>query len=81
MMTATEWRESFIKSMIEDIIDEKPKMIIRRLQNDNAFAIYIKINDTDAFMYSSNMRGIVPIQSLKFPNFRVLIDACLKITK
>lgn len=44
-------------------------------------AIYVKINDTDVFMYSSNMRGIVPIQSLKFPNFRILMDARLKIIK
>ena len=47
MITATELRESFIKSMTEDIIDERPKMIIRRLQNDNAFAIYIKIKSKD----------------------------------
>ena len=47
MMTAAEWRESFIKSMIKDIIDEKPKMIIRRLQNDNAFVIYIKVKSKD----------------------------------
>lgn len=47
MMTAAELREYFIKSMTEDIIDEKPKMIIRRLQNDNAFAIYIKIKSKD----------------------------------
>ena len=47
MMTTTELREYFIKSMTEDIINEKPKMIIRRLQNDNAFAIYIKIKSKD----------------------------------
>ena len=49
--------------------------------DDASDAIYIKINDTDVFVYSSNMCGIVPIQSLKFPNFRVLMDACLKIIK
>ena len=47
MMTTTELREYFIKSMTEDIINERPKMIIRRLQNDNAFAIYIKIKSKD----------------------------------
>ena len=47
MMTATEFREAMINSMKETIIDEKPKMIIRRLQNDNAFVIYIKVKSKD----------------------------------
>ena len=71
---------TFDNISVGDIFITELHRIFQR-NDDASDAIYIKINDTDAFMYSSNMRGIVPIQSLKLPNFRVLIDACLKITK
>ena len=73
-------RVTFDNIYVGDIFISELHRIFQR-NDDASDAIYIKINDTDAFMYSSNMCGIVPIQSLKFPNFRVLIDACLKITK
>lgn len=71
---------TFDNISVGDIFITELHRIFQR-NDDASDEIYIKINDTDAFMYSSNMRGIVPIQSLKFPNFRVLIDAGLKITK
>ena len=43
MMTAIEFREAMINASKETIIHENPKMVIRRLQNDNAFVIYIKV--------------------------------------
>ena len=49
MMTATEFREAMINAMKETIIHENPKMVIRRLQNDNAFVIYIKIKSKDEY--------------------------------
>lgn len=49
MITATEFREAMINVMKETIIHENPKMVIRRLQNDNAFVIYIKIKSKDEY--------------------------------
>ena len=49
MMTAIEFREAMINSAKENIIHENPKMVIRRLQNDNAFVIYIKIKSKDEY--------------------------------
>ena len=49
MMTATEFREAMINAAKENIIHENPKMVIRRLQNDNAFVIYIKIKSKDEY--------------------------------
>ena len=49
MMTAIEFREAMINASKETIIHENPKMVIRRLQNDNAFVIYIKVKYKDEF--------------------------------
>lgn len=49
MMTAIEFREAMINASKETIIHENPKVVIRRLQNDNAFVIYIKVKYKDEF--------------------------------
>lgn len=61
MMTATEFREVMINTMKETIIHENPKMIIRRLQNDNAFVIYIKIKSKDEFDVLRNRIVLIDI--------------------
>ena len=80
MMTTTELRESFIKSMTEDIIDERPKMIIRRLQNDNAFAIYIKIKSKDeSDVLRNNVILIDIITEKSEPDFFKTIKKIIKV--
>lgn len=46
-MDTNELRNNFIHSMSKAIMDINPKMVIRRLQNDNAFAIYSNVDATD----------------------------------
>lgn len=46
-MDTNELRENCINLMSKTIMDANPKMIIRRLQNDNAFAIYSNVEMTD----------------------------------
>ena len=80
MMTTTELRESFINSMTEDIIDERPKMIIRRLQNDNAFAIYIKIKSKDESDVLRNNIVLIDIITEKSePDFFKTIKKIIKV--
>ena len=80
MMTATEFRESFIKSMTEDIIDERPKMVIRRLQDDNAFAIYIKIKSKDeSDVLRNNVILIDIITEKSEPDFFKTIKKIIKV--
>lgn len=46
-MNTTELRETTINVMSKAIVNTNPKMVIRRLQNDNAFAIYSNVDATD----------------------------------
>ena len=61
-MNTNELRQSVINVMTEDIIDEKPKMVIRRSQNDNIFVIYIKVKYKDEFGESHT--NIIPIDTI-----------------
>ena len=46
-MKNTDSRETAIKVMRKVVEDVSPEVIIRRLQNDNAFVIYANMNGTD----------------------------------
>ena len=46
-MSTIDSRETAIKVMRKVVVDVSPKVVIRRLQNDNAFVIYTNVNDSD----------------------------------
>ena len=46
-MDTNELKETTINVMSKAIVNTAPKMVIRRLQNDNAFAIYSNVDVTD----------------------------------
>ena len=46
-MDANELKETTINVMSKVIVNTNPKMVIRRLQDDNAFAIYSNVDATD----------------------------------
>ena len=46
-MSTIDPRETAIKVMRKVVVEISPKVIIRRLQNDNAFVIYANMNGTD----------------------------------
>ena len=46
-MNTNELRENCINLMSKAIVNSNPKMVIRRLQDDNAFAIYSNVDTTD----------------------------------
>ena len=80
MMTATELREAMINAMKETIIHENPKMIIRRLQNDNAFVIYIKIKSKDEYDALRNHIVLIDIITEKSnPGFFRTIKKIIKV--
>ena len=80
MMTATELREAMINAMKETIIHENPKMIIRRLQNDNAFVIYIKIKSKDEYDALRNHIVLIDIITEKSnPGFFRAIKKIIKV--
>ena len=65
-MKNTDSRETAIKVMRKVVVDVSPKVVIRRLQNDNAFVIYTNVNDSDT---------ITPNQ------YTILIDIVTEKTK
>ena len=65
-MKNTDSRETAIKVMRKVVEDVSPEVIIRRLQNDNAFVIYANMNGTDT---------ITPTQ------YTILIDIVTEKTK
>ena len=80
MMTATELREVMINVMKETIIHENPKMVIRRLQNDNAFVIYIKIKSKDEYDGIHNHIVLIDIITEKSnPGFFRTIKKIIKV--
>lgn len=80
MMTATEFREAMINAMKETIIHENPKMVIRRLQNDNAFVIYIKIKSKDEYDVIRNHIVLIDIITEKSnPGFFRTIKNIIKV--
>ena len=46
-MNTNELKETTIHVMSKVIVNTNPKMVIRRLQDDNAFAIYSNVDTTD----------------------------------
>ena len=46
-MDTNELRQSVINVMSKAIVNSNPKMVIRRLQDDNAFAMYSNVDTTD----------------------------------
>ena len=46
-MNTNELKETAINVMSKVIVNTNPKMVIRRLQDDNAFAIYSNVDITD----------------------------------
>ena len=65
-MSTIDSRETAIKVMRKVVVDVSPKVVIRRLQNDNAFVIYTNVNDSDT---------ITPNQ------YTILIDIVTEKTK
>lgn len=65
-MSTIDSRETAIKVMRKVVVDVSPKVIIRRLQNDNAFVIYSNVNNSDT---------ITPNQ------YTILIDIVTEKTK
>ena len=65
-MSTIDSRETAIKVMRKVVADVSPKVVIRRLQNDNAFVIYTNVNDSDT---------ITPNQ------YTILIDIVTEKTK
>ena len=65
-MSTIDSRETAIKVMRKVVVDVNPKVIIRRLQNDNAFVIYSNVNNSDT---------ITPNQ------YTILIDIVTEKTK
>lgn len=65
-MNTNELRETTINVMSKAIVNSNPKMVIRRLQDDNAFVIYANINGIDT---------ITPTQ------YTILIDIVTEKTK
>ena len=66
-MSTIDSREIIIKVMRKVVVDVSPEVIIRRLQNDNAFVIYSNVNITD-----------INDNSHKYP---ILIDIITEKTK
>ena len=46
-MNTNELKETTIHVMSKVIVNTNPKMVIRRLQDDNAFTIYSNVDATD----------------------------------
>ena len=65
-MSTIDSRETAIKVMRKVVADVSPKVVIRRLQNDNAFVIYSNVNNSDT---------ITPNQ------YTILIDIVTEKTK
>ena len=56
-MDTNELRQSVINLMSKTIVDVKPEVVIRRLQNDEAFAVYANVDSPDAI--SNVIRNII----------------------
>ena len=56
-MDTNELRQSVINVMSKAIVNANPKMVIRRLQADNAFAIYSNVDTTDRIGNTTYKRG------------------------
>ena len=65
-MSTMDLKETTIKVMRKVVADVSPEVVIRRLQNDNAFVIYSNVNDSDT---------ITPNQ------YTILIDIVTEKTK
>ena len=57
IMDTNELRQSVINLMSKTIVDVKPEIVIRRLQNDEAFAVYANVDSPDAI--SNVIRNII----------------------
>ena len=71
-MNTNELTINFIHSMSKTIMKTNPKMVIRRLQNDNAFAIYNNVEVTDeisnTYKYTVLIAIITQKSNLKYFN-------------
>ena len=79
-MNTNELREIPIKVMSKAIVNTNPKMVIRRLQDDNAFAIYSNVDITDRIgnTYKCNILIDIVTEKTK-PGFFKTIKNIIKV--
>lgn len=80
-MSTIDSRELSIKVMREAVVEISPKVIIRRLQNDNAFVIYTNMNGTDTIHDPNQYIILIDIITEKTkPDFFKTIKKMIRIT-
>lgn len=80
MMKNTNSRETVIKEMRKVVADVSPEVVIRRLQNDNAFVIYSSVNITNTFGNSQKGNILIDIITEKTkPEFFKTIKNMIKV--
>ena len=79
IMSTIDSRETAIKVMRKVVVDVSPEVIIRRLQNDNAFVIYSNVNITNTFGDSQKGNILIDIITEKTkPEFFKTIKNMIK---
>lgn len=79
-MNTTELRETAIDVMSKAIVNTAPKMVIRRLQDDNAFVIYSNVDATDRIGNTRKHTILIDIVTEKTkPGFFKTIKNIIKV--
>ena len=79
-MNTTELKETTIHVMSKVIVNKNPKMVIRRLQDDNAFAIYSNVDITDRVSNTYKCTILIDIVTEKTkPRFFKTIKNIIKV--
>ena len=79
-MNTNELRETTINVMSKAIVNTNPKMVIRRLQDDNAFAIYSNVDATDRIGNTHKHTILIDIVTEKTkPGFFKTIKNIIKV--
>lgn len=79
-MNINELRETTINVMSKAIVNTAPKMVIRRLQDDNAFAIYSNVDATDRIGNTHKHTILIDIVTEKTkPGFFKTIKNIIKV--
>lgn len=79
-MNTTELRETTINVMSKAIVNTAPKMVIRRLQDDNAFVIYSNVDATDRIGNTHKHTILIDIVTEKTkPGFFKTIKNIIKV--
>ena len=79
-MNTNELKETTINVMSKAIVNTAPKMLIRRLQDDNAFVIYSNVEATDRIGNTHKHTSLIDIVTEKTkPGFFKTIKNIIKV--